>query len=83
MELSMGVTVKCYPYRTARVTHIFIQVDREEAKMFEQDLVEESKRSSADNHIVYELTNKDGSTIYVWCTDSNMLIGSKLEEGNW
>lgn len=80
--------VKCYPYRTARVEGTRIKVDLRDyraARVFVAALAEKASVRE-DNHVVYEIQStfdQNASPLYVWVTDHNMYIGTKLIEGNW
>lgn len=80
-------TVKCYPYRTAKVhgACIKIGIETNEARIFVADLAK-AAGASEDNHVVYEIKHKqeeNAAPIYVWVTDNHMLIGTKLIEEAW
>lgn len=79
--------VKQYPYRSARVegNRIKIGLQSNEARIFISKLAEEAG-AIEDNHVVYEIKSAIDETVaplYVWVTDCNMFIGTKLVKENW
>ena len=85
VRLGLYVTrVKQFPYRTAVVPtdSRFIEIPREQMESFEKELADKA-HSRTDNHTCYEIEIRDGSILYVSCSDSTFAIGNRIVVKNW
>lgn len=85
IKLEFGAKVKLYSYRKARVYGVFFKMDRfsEEGKALEKMLSKRAGEKHIDNHTVYAVTNMDGKSIYIACSDDVMRFGNILDEREW
>ena len=88
LKLNHPVKVTYYPYRTADVTNIFIEVDRttEEARQFENALAAEVDMECPDNHSCFKLENfwdESAPPLYIKCSDFKVSIGTGIIERVW
>ena len=77
--------VICYPYRTALVHDIVIQINRtsDEGCALEKTLTEMAN-VDPDNHVVYTLCKLiEFPEIHVMCSDDTISIGMKLTKMEW
>lgn len=77
-------TVTFYPYRTARVTHLFHQEGfmrgDEEWQIRERLALRSGK--GMDNHTCYKVEHPDMSTIYIQIHDWNFSVGLGIRLGD-
>jgi len=71
-----------YPYRTARVDDVFLQVSRDAMRDFEQQLAEKAG-ASPSNHTVYEIVQENRAPVYVMFSDYSVRFGTSVLKGRW
>ncbi len=72
--------VKVFPYKTAMVDDIFLTVDRDLLKNFEESLVDTAPHPlvrKTDNHVVYEV-HDHGIVTYIRFSDGIVEFGRTL-----
>ena len=69
--------VKFYPYRTAKVSDVMFDAERESIRPLEYMLAIKAG-VNPDNHTVYEVYN-GCQTYYVWCTDNLLRVGKTIK----
>lgn len=70
--------VKFYPYRTAKVSDVMFDAERESIRPLEYILAIKAGKKP-DNHTVYEVYN-GCQTYYVWCTDNLLRVGKTINK---
>ncbi len=80
--LESVVSVKQFPYRTARVVNPFMSLCRSDFGEAERVLATKAGVSQ-DNHVVYEIVDGHGMTIYIFVSDLKVYFGSKIVLGNY
>ena len=78
---------KQYPYRTAMVRNIFLEIPRgrfnEPLNLMESEWNAQAG-SRPDNHVVFKLENREESRVlYALCSDSHISFGFDIEEKRW
>ena len=73
-------TVKQYSYRSARIRHLLLQIERNDKL---EKLLSNKANKQTDNHTLYEVTFADGSTFAIECSDSAMRIGVGVSVASW
>lgn len=85
LKIEFDAKVNFYPYRSAHVYGVFFEMDRysEDAKKFEEKLNKMAGEKYIDNHTAYTITNRNGDSIHVSCSDMKIRFGSVLKEEVW
>lgn len=78
IDFTVGVKVKQYGCRTARVVQSLLILRRDECIEFENELALEAN-DQPDNHTVYELSRGENK-LYIMFSDQNVLVGTSVEE---
>ncbi len=74
-DISNNATIVQYPYRTMLLgPGQFLEMQRSELREFEQELAAASGKS-ADNHVVYGITEEGSPTLYVRFHDEEVIFG--------
>ena len=83
-RLNCGMSVHCYGYRTAHIRNIFMTLDRysDTGREIEKTLCEEAG-VERDNHVTYAIKNRNGTVIYIACSDRYIHIGTEIDIGRW
>ncbi len=83
MYFTITGEVKLYPYRTALVRDVFLELPRnlQEMRDFEGELAV-AAHGVMNNHTVYRIQH-DGNTIYVRCSDTTVSFAWTIEERSY
>lgn len=75
-----AVSVTQYRYRTAYVTHILLEMPRDDEL---EELLSKKSGKRIDNHTLYQLTFSDGENFSMLFSDRKMYLGLGVSKMNW
>ena len=79
-----GATVTQFSYRTARVKHRLVDLDRNDDDVMKFEVfLAESASTIRDNHTTYKVTFEDGESFAIGCTDGHIFLGIGIIEERW
>lgn len=85
-DTTIGViSYKHYPYRTARVLNIFLEIDyknNDDLSKFHQDLATMSN-TYYGNHQCFALTHQSGTKLYLMFSDLKCYVGTHILVQSW
>ena len=74
------IEVRQYPYRSANLKNVICEIERDEKL---EGFLSQKSGKAIDNHTLYQVSYKDGSSFGIMCSDLSMRIGLIVEENCW